>query len=146
MNLGSHRVVKKRKTYKSQSLETGNKRALTPTTANRSGRIQPANSQYRTRLFFTSLALLFGFGHQYDVQTIRIPCSNHLMATRVGGSAMPDSNFNIQLADINAHTTHSERTEVEKKKQQLKARNTMADGACRSQTARIPHRKYRCLN
>lgn len=60
---------------------------------------------------------------------------------------MPDSNFNIQLADINAHTTHSERTEVErKKKQQLKARNSIADGTCRSQTACIPHRKYRCLN
>lgn len=142
----SGRQKRAKKSYKSQSLETGNKRARLHEQQ------QTATSATSSRLF----SLLWRFVWIWPSNAI---CKQFEFRVRItwwlnrfdaaATPAMPDSNFNIRLADINAHTTHAanewKSRECERKKQ-LKARNAMVDGACHSQTALNSHRKYRCLN
>lgn len=68
------------KTNKSQSLETGCEQSFGTGShhyaswphARSSFQSKSKPIQHIGRLFFTSVALLFGFGHRYDMQTIRL--------------------------------------------------------------------------
>lgn len=110
---------------------------------------------HRRSIVFTFLALCLVLAIECDMQTIRIPCSNHLMATRIRCCRSSRKCLTqISIFDwlILMHTRRTRRTNRSRgsvwceRKKQLKARNAMVDGACHSQTALNSHRKYRCLN
>lgn len=101
----SGRQKREKKSYKSQSLETGNKRARLHEQR------QTATSATSSFDCFHFSGALFGFGHR-----MRYANNSNSVFESLDGytdsmlpqlTQMPDSNFNIRLADINAHTTHA---------------------------------------
>lgn len=96
--------------------------ALTRTTANRIGHIQPTN--IRTIVFHFSGAFVWMWPSIRYANNLNSVFESLDSSTRIDAAAaspivlvVPDSNFNIQLVDINAHTTHSTANEQSSTKQ-----------------------------
>lgn len=127
---------RRKKSHKSQSLETGNKRAYTN---NREPhRPHPAN-QYRR--FCLDLAI------NTICKQFEIPCSNHLMATRRFDVAAAPLQCPTQISIFNwLILMHTRRTVNDAQVAGVWERKKTIEIAEYDGRWSMPHRKYRCLN